>query len=101
MDHADRFRPCQVRVLDDALRSGSTTADPEGGRYLGIPPEATVVGSAPQSRGAREQLTEFSGRQETLAQRSAFRYGRGPGHPPQQRMPYRRPAGVITMDRSA
>jgi hypothetical protein len=30
MDRADRIRPCEVCVLDDALRSGATTADPEG-----------------------------------------------------------------------
>ncbi len=49
-------------MLDDALRSGSTTVDREGGCYLRIPPEATVPGDALQSRGARDQLTGSSGR---------------------------------------
>src|SRR2546425_10583781 len=72
MDRADRIRPCEVCVLDDALRSGSTTVDREGGRYLGIPPEATLAGDAPQFRGARMQLTGLARCQETLstAQRS-------------------------------
>jgi hypothetical protein len=50
------FRPRRVRVVDDALRSGSTAPEREGGRYLGIPqkrlqcpvqchPEAPASGS--------------------------------------------------------
>ncbi len=50
------------RVLDDALRSGSTTVDVEGGRYLGFPQKRPWRAMHQQSRGAPDQLTGLSDR---------------------------------------